>query len=235
MNENIAKIQKNMVTVFEGYVNDQKFDSREAMNLYIGQCISEGKPISNISYSTTSKYIPAEGKRPSEGLRKIEEKQNEISWMKMVEKLNTKVPQPYENVIAYITPFVTENVMVNEDNSAAIMEDFKQKLNRRMHFLENEVFSRIRTWKYDTKQVDQWLEKLQLSLKHKLEWSNRRIETIEDFLNKLPESDNDFTNFIRNQVNITYLETFYNLYGEVAGFCSALIDIVQEVRKANKA
>ena len=155
--------------------------------------------------------------------------------MKMVEKLNTKVPQPYENVIAYITPFVTENVMVNEDNSAAIMEDFKQKLNRRMHFLENEVFSRIRTWKYDTKQVDQWLEKLQLSLKHKLEWSNRRIETIEDFLNKLPESDNDFTNFIRNQVNITYLETFYNLYGEVAGFCSALIDIVQEVRKANKA
>ena len=49
MNENIAKIQKNMVTVFEGYVNDQKFDSREAMNLYIGQCISEGKPISNIS------------------------------------------------------------------------------------------------------------------------------------------------------------------------------------------
>ena len=35
MNKQVENIQKNMQTVFEGYVNGQKFTSREEMNQFI--------------------------------------------------------------------------------------------------------------------------------------------------------------------------------------------------------
>lgn len=231
MDKNIEKIQKNMQTIFKGQVNGQTFDSREAMNQYIGQCISDGTPITDISYSSTTQYkepdnVPA-GKQRAHlcpGYKSIRLAQENISWITYLNNINHRVPKPYDNVIGYVVPFVREDITINESNAEYIIEDFKARLNDRMNFLENLVFAQIRTWKYDDNQVNQWLDLLHNSFEHKLEWANGRINTIEDFLNAGDE-------FILDHTDVSALKGFHAIYSETAGFCSALMDIIVELQK----
>lgn len=227
-NKEITNIQKNMQTVFKGQVNGQNFTDRNAMNAYIGQCISEGIPITDISYSTTTKYKDPSKERYSNlpgGQEVIHRAQKEISWVTYINGLNQRVPKPYENVIGYIVPFVREEIDINDTNIGLILEDFKARLCDRLAFLENYVFSQIRTWKYDENQVNQWLDLFINSLNHKLEWANNRVALIEDFLN-------DSDPFITSHIDAVALVGFHDLYAETAGFCSAVIDIITELQQA---
>ena len=229
MNKQVENIQKNMQTVFEGYVNGQKFTSREEMNQFIGKCISEGTSINDISYSTTTQYKPENQQRQPRrfarpGYDAIRRAQEEISWVTYLNNLNQRVPKPYDNVIGYVVPFVREDIVINESNAEYIIEDFKARLNDRMNFLENLVFAQIRTWKYDDCQVGQWLELLVASFQHKLDWANQRVALIEDFLNNGNE-------FILKHIDTSALRGFYTIYAETAGFCSALLDIIAELQK----
>lgn len=226
MNRTIENIQKNMKTVFEGYVNGQKFTNRELMNAYIGKCISEGLPITDLSYSTTTQYKePTPENRQFDnrpGRDAIHQAQKEISWITYANSLNQRVPKPYDNVIGYVVPFVREEITINESNAEFIINDFRARLNDRLAFLENYVFSQIRTWKYDENQVNQWLDLLTSSFQHKLEWANKRVALIEDFLN-------DSDPFITSHIDPVALVGFHDLYAETAGFCSAVIDIIAEL------
>lgn len=227
MNRTIENIQKNMKTVFEGYVNGQKFTNRELMNAYIGKCISEGLPITDLSYPTTTQYkehAPENRQfdnRP--GRDAIRQAQKEISWVTYTNNLNQRVPKPYDNVIGYVVPFVREEITINESNAEFIINDFRARLNDRLAFLENYVFSQIRTWKYDENQVNQWLDLLTSSFQHKLEWANNRVTLIENFLN-------DGDPFITSHIDQTALRGFHEIYAETAGFCSAVIDIIAELK-----
>ena len=226
--QEIENIQKNMQTIFEGYVNGQKFTNRDLMNAYIGQCISEGIPITDMSYSTTTKYKePSKGRYSNlpEGQEAIRRAQKEISWVTYINGIGQRVPQPYENVIGYVVPFVRENININKANIETIIDDFRDRLNDRLAFLENYVFSQIRTWKYDVNQVNQWLDLLAASFNHKLEWANKRVVLIEDFLN-----NEDV--FITSHIDPTALVGFHDIYAETAGFCSAVIDIIAELQQA---
>lgn len=234
MNKGIETIQKHMQTTFNGQVNGQTFNRRDAMNQYIGKCISEGTPITSISYSTTAQYkeptqhgqqaAPA----PRRGYGAIRQAQEEISWVTYLNSINQRVPQPYNNVIGYVVPFVREDIVINDTNMDYILEDFKARLNDRMAFLENLVFSKIRSWKYDEGQVCQWLELLFTSFEHKLAWANGRIADIEDFLNNGNE-------FVLNHIDDSALRGFHAIYAETAGFCSALLDIIKELMKELQA
>ena len=123
MNKEVENIQKNLQTVFEGYVNGQKFTSREVMNQFIGKCISEGTPITDISYSTTTQYKPqgndgTQQRQPSTHMRPgynaIRRAQEEISWVTYLNNINQRVPKPYDNVIGYVVPFVREDITIND-------------------------------------------------------------------------------------------------------------------------
>lgn len=227
MNRTIENIQKNMKTIFEGCVNGQKFTSREAMNAYIGKCISEGLPITDLTYSSTTQYKEpvkrqyGNGNLP--GRDAIRQAQEEISWVTYINALNQRVPQPYNNVIGYVVPFVREEIVINESNVENIIDDFNARLNDRMRFLENCVFSQIRTWRYDENQVKQWLDLLTSSFQHKLEWANNRVILIENFLN-------DGDPFITSHIDSTALRGFHEIYAETTGFCSAIIDIIADLK-----
>ena len=229
MNKTLENIQKNMKTVFEGYVNGQKFTDREDMNTYIGKCISEGLPITDLSYSSTTQYkdpVKEQAKRQFgnlPGRDAIRQAQEEISWVTYINNLNQRVPQPYSNVIGYVVPFVREEIVINESNAEYIIDDFNARLNDRMAFLENYVFSQIRTWKYDENQVIQWLDLLTSSFEHKLDWANNRVALIEEFLNNGDP-------FITSHIDQSALHGFHEIYAETAGFCSAIIDIIAEIR-----
>lgn len=233
MNKEVENIQKNLQTVFEGYVNGQKFTSREVMNQFIGKCISEGTPITDISYSTTTQYKPqgndgTQQRQPSTHMRPgynaIRRAQEEISWVTYLNNINQRVPKPYDNVIGYVVPFVREDITINDTNAEYIIEDFKARLNDRMEFLENLVFAQIRTWKYDESQVNQWVELLFRAFEHKLEWANERVALIEDFLN-------NGNTFILQHIDTAALRGFYTIYTETAGFCSAMMDIIADLQK----
>lgn len=230
MNKQVENIQKNMQTVFEGYVNGQKFTSREEMNQFIGKCISDGTPITNISYSTTTQYKPQgnggtqQPRHLRPGYDAIRRAQEEISWVTYLNNLNQRVPKPYDNVIGYVVPFVREDININDTNAEYIIEDFKARLNDRMSFLENLVFAQIRTWKYDDCQVNQWVELLFSAFEHKLAWANERIALIEDFLN-------NGNTFILQHIDTSALRGFHAIYTETAGFCSAMMDIIADLQK----
>lgn len=232
MNTEIENIQKNMQTVFEGYVNGQKFTDRNLMNAYIGECISNGTPLTDISYSTTARFNNPDINKPANkpcrqglaGREAIRNMQKEISWITYINNINQRVPKPYDNVIGYVVPFVREDINITESNIDLIVDDFRERLNDRMAFLENLIFSQIRTWKYDENQVNKWLELLINSFDHKLEWANNRVKVIEDFLNNGDD-------FIVSHIDDTALRGFYVIYSETAGFCSALIDIIRELQQ----
>ena len=221
-NTQINHIQKNMQTSFKGYVNGQKFTNRDEMNQFIGKCISEGTPINNISYSTQTQYKPAE-QTVVPGRVAIRQAQENISWITYINNLNQRVPRPYDTVTGYVVPFVREDIDINAYNKERIIDDFKARLNDRMIFLENYVFSQICTWKYDESQVNQWLEHLSNSFKHKLDWANMRVAIIEEFLNHTNE-------FIINRIDSTALRCFHDIYNETAGFCSTIIDVIAELK-----
>ena len=224
MNKQIQEIQKNMQTTFEGYVNGQTFTDRDAMNKFIGQCISEGKPITGISYSTSTSYVPnGHGLR---GKAAIDHAQEEISWIKYINNVNKKVPQPYDSVIGYIVPFIHEDIHVDETNSQIILNDFKACLVKRMQFLESNIFEPIRSKNYDVSQVHSWLDNLIFTLVHKMDWANQRVKMIEKFINEMPDDK-----FITSHTNVEYFRCFCDIYTETSGFCSALIDICKEFQK----
>lgn len=227
MNKEVENIQKNMQTVFEGYVNGQKFTNRDAMNQYIGKCISEGTPITDISYSSTTRYNGSNTQRParaSRGLEAIHKAQKEVSWVTYINGINQEVPDPYTSVIGYVVPFVREDININYSNANYIIEDFKARLTNRMNFLETKVFTPIRTWKYDESQVSEWLNLLSGAFQHKLEWANQRTELITEFLE-------DGDKFIISHIDTSALRGFRAIYSETAGFCTALLDIIKDLQK----
>lgn len=222
-NTQFNQIQKNMQTIFEGYVNGQKFTDRNKMNQFIGKCISEGTPINDISYSTRIQRKPADQTGVVPGRAAIRQAQENISWITYISNLNQRVPRPYDTVAGYVVPFVREDINISIYNAELIINDFKARLSDRMEFLENHVFSQIRTWKFDESQVNQWLEGISNAFKRKLEWATMRITLIEDFLNNEDE-------FIVNHIDTTALRCFYDIYNETSGFCSTIIDVIAELK-----
>lgn len=230
MNEQIQNIKKNMTTTFEGYVNGIKFTNRDEMNSYIGKCISEGTPIKDMSYTSSTKFNDLnKGFKPAfqqaNGGDRIRKRQNEISWMQYINKLNSTVPQPYDTVIGYVVPFVHEDIFIQPNRAEDVVTDFKNRLADRMAFMENNVFTQIRTHKYDISQVCDWLDTMINSLQHKTEWCNERVTVIEDFLNGITDT------LILDNTNVSGLKAFYEIYTEAAGFCSAMMDICKEMQK----
>lgn len=232
MNAEIENIQKNMQTVFKGFVNGRQFTNRNEMNAYIGECISNGTPITNLSYSTTARLAnsgtateqPA-GQQRSAGREAIRNAQRAISWITYINDLNHSVPEPYDTVIGYVVPFVREDINITESNADFIIEDFRERLNDRMVFLENMIFSQIRAWNYDDNQVNQWLELLIKSFNYKLDWANKRVKIMHDFVNNADE-------FILHHTDLTAIRGFYTIYSETAGFCSAIIDIIHDLQQS---
>lgn len=212
-----------MKTVFEGQVNDQKFTNRDEMNTYIAHCIAEGTPISHMSYATKQVYDnPQTPQYPYRGHATIEVRQQSVSWMKHIHQMNRLVPQPYTNVIGYIIPFIEENLEITSHNmSNSIIADLKTKLEMRMDFLEKYIFSSIRTGQYDNSQVNEWLNLLIDGLNKKLDWAIKRRDDIHAFINTIPNDE-----FFVNGVDLLHFTTYATIYDDVAGFCAALIDII---------
>jgi hypothetical protein len=223
MDKQIQNIQKNMTTVFEGYVNGIKFTNRDEMNSYIGKCISDGTPINDMSYSSTTKLNRCPTK-PVDGAEQICKRQNEISWIRYINELNTEVPKPYDTVLGYVIPFIHEDIFITSHRAEDVVTDFKNRLADRMTFMENRVFSQIRTMKYDISQVYQWLDTMIIGLQRKTDWCNDRAKVIEDYINNINDT------LILNNTNVPGLKAFYEIYSEAGGFCSAMIDICKEMQ-----
>lgn len=224
MEQQIQNIKKNMQTKFQGYVNGLVFTDRNEMNAYIGKCISENIPIQNLQFSQTSSFTQA-NTGGGNGVRQIQQKQQEISWARFMNDLNKRVPQPYDTVIGYIVPFVHEDLFITPQRCNEVVTDFVARLNDRMTFMENYVLSQIRTWKYDESQVDAWLDDLITRLYHKTQWCQQRINIIENFLAGHQDK------LIVNNINVAGLEAFHKIYSEAGGFCSAMIDICTDIKK----
>lgn len=220
-----------MKTVFEGQVNDQKFTNRDDMNAYIAHCIAEGTPISHMSYATKQVYDnpqnPQTPQCPCQGKAAIDARQQAVSWLKHIHQVNRLVSQPYTNVIGYVIPFIEENLeIVNGDMSDNVVADLKAKLEKRMAFLEKYIFSYIRSGKYDNSQVNEWLNLLMEGLSKKLDWAVGRRDDINTFIKAIPNDE-----FFVNSVDLLHFTTYANIYDEVAGFCAALIDVINDIAK----
>lgn len=217
-----------MINVFEGIVNGRKFDNRDEMNKYIGELITSGKPINELSFSHTTR--PAKpGECPNCGTRSgraaIEKAQRKNSWAKYMYEINTEVPEPYTNVISYIVPFIREDIEINGNNWAMILDDLHEKFIERMNFMECKVFQAIQNNQFDAAQVKAWMDELCTKLKFKAEWSQKRVCELASFLDSIPETENDI---IVDHVDMLYLKGMHELYQETAGFCCALIDVCNE-------
>lgn len=220
-----------MKTVFEGQVNDQKFTNRDDMNAYIASCIAEGTPITHMSYATKQVYDnpqnPQTPQCPCQGKAAIDARQQAVSWIKHVHQVNRLVPQPYTNVIGYVIPYIEENLeFVDDDTANDVTADLKIKLERRMAFLEKYIFSYIRSGKYDNSQVNEWLNLLMEGLGKKLDWATGRRDDINAFIKAIPNDE-----FFVNSVDLLHFTTYANIYDEVAGFCAALIDVINDIAK----
>lgn len=223
-----------MVNVFEGIVNGRKFDNRDEMNKFIGELITSGKAINELSFSHTTRpakpgECPQCGIRTRSGRAAIENAQRKNSWTKYMYEINSEVPEPYTNVINYIVPFIREDIEINGYNWSKILDDLREKFTERMNFMEVKIFRAIQNNQYDVAQVKAWMDELCTKLKFKAEWSQKRVNELAAFLDSIPETENDI---IVNHIDILYLKGMHELYQETAGFCSALIDICNE-RVAN--
>ena len=220
----------NMINVFEGIVNGHKFDNRDEMNKFIGELITSGQSINELSFShTTCPTKPGDclrcGTPASSGRAAIENAQRKKSWVGYVHEINSEVPEPYTNVINYIVPFIKEDITITCYNRPQLLDDLSGKLAERMKFMEYKVFQAIQNNQYDVTQVKAWMDELCTKLKFKAEWSHKRVCEITAFLDSIPETANDI---IINHVNTLYLKSMCDLYQETAGFCRALIDICNE-------
>ena len=224
-------MNQQMQTVFEGYVNGRKFTDRRAMNQFIGECISSGVEISNMSYSQTTKPVckgdcdhPCGGTKPAAIIK------HPASWHKHLEKLNDIIPGPYSTVLGYIIPYVAEDIFFQSDADVdANQQDLEAKLTRRMEWTEANVLAFLRTGQYDTQEVKAWITSAIENLKRKIEWSNNRITQINKVLNAAMENRVDNKdNFIRSRMDTRTLEAYRDMYAQVSGYCSALSDILAD-------
>lgn len=226
----IEELQENAKTKFEGFVNNKKFTDRKQMNEFIGECISTGIPITDFRYSVTTHFDQQEASdntcekctKPGTSSRDaIRQKQETVSWFTYLNKVGNCLPRPYDNIISFVVPFIHEDSVINQKT----ITDFKDHLQYIMYFLENYIFTPIRTWKYDDAQVEKWLNMLLEAFIHKCEWVDGRIEIIENFFNSKNEDK-----FIINHIDASELKDLHVIYTETSGFCRALIDIIKDLQ-----
>ena len=96
-----------------------------------------------------------------------------------------------------------------------------------MEWAEVNVLAFLRSGRYDTQEVKAWVTSAIENLKRKIEWSNNRIIQINNAINTALENRVDNKdNFIRSRMDIRTLEAYRDMYSQVAGYCSALSDIL---------
>lgn len=213
---------ENLQSSFEGYVNGEYFTNQKDMEKFIGECLANGTPITELSYSTQYKNNsqPVHRRPTRKGVEAIEEAQKNTSWISYLHDITPKVPNPYTNIINYLVPFVNEDITITVHNSDTIITHFKDKLSGRMEFFEKYILKEIRTWKYSDIQVNAWLQELMSKFDYKLKWATNRMDTIKP----LAGSDDAF---ITNNIDMIYFCTFYTIYTETIGFCEAMKDIIR--------
>lgn len=227
MNEN----QKTK-TVFVGYVNGKKFTDRKAMNQFIGECISSGVEINNMSYSQTTGPVDALETTPTP--QALQERTPACacakSWDAYIQDINTSVPKPYTSVLGYLIPFIEESLsFANSDTATASQQDVETKLTNRMEWAEANIISKIRTWEYNVNEVKAWVFSAIENLRRKSDWANMRVEQIHLVLDAVTDNRHgDKDTFISDRVDTTTLDTYSNIYEQVAGYCKAMSDILAD-------
>lgn len=209
----------NLITVFEGSVNGIKFDNRAEMEAYIGQLMTQGKEITEMSFNTTRKAPgykpmgPAPIGRPCLCIRE------QVELEKPVE-----IKQEFFN---YLVPFVEESVFVRDSRTHSIglermLEDCEKKLKRRMDLFIALVVPKMKDSRFDKDEMRTILLTLRDQYNAKLTWCRNRKEVYEALINLGTSNGNE------GLVNLDACKMGAAVYEMTAGFCGAMIDILGE-------
>ena len=211
---------------FEGVVNEAKFTNAESMNQYLQYCVNNNIDIYKLHYSREQ--------RVSKDCEKKCEKC--CNTKKISQPVIKPWPEPYRTLTGYITPFVKEEVLSdNDEQNDRIIEDTIQKLTKRMEYIEENIISN------DTLDSEQYMELTQPMidrLTDKISWCTKRIKEIDENNSNLDERikrlNAELDTLISQQIRNNAIK---DLYDEVGGYSSAVIDSLMDSSKyrADKA
>lgn len=207
----------NLITVFEGSVNGIKFDNRAEMEAYIGQLMTQGKEITEMSFNTTRKAPvykpmgPAPIGRPSLCIRE------QVELEKPVE-----IKQDF---FSYLVPFVEESVFVRDSRTHSIglegmLDDCEKKLKRRMDLFIALVVPKMKDSRFCKDEMRTILLTLRDQYNAKLAWCRNRKDVYETLINLGTSNGNE------GLVNLDACKMGVSVYEMTAGFCGAMIDIL---------
>lgn len=205
---------------FEGVVNEAKFTNAESMNQYIQYCVDNNIDIYKLHYSREQRVS-----------KDCEQKCEKCCNTKKISQPVIKPwPEPYRTLTGYITPFVKEEVLSdNDEQNDRIIEDTIQKLTKRMEYIEENVISN------DTLDSTQYMELAQPMidrLTDKISWCTKRIKEIDENNSNLDERirrlNAELDTLISQQIRNNAIK---DLYDEVGGYSSVVIDSLMDSSK----
>lgn len=212
-------MDNHFITVFEGSVNGTKFNNRTEMEAYIGQLMTQGKEITEMSFNTTRKapgYKPM-GPAPITG-----------PFLCIREQVELEKPvEITQDFFSYLIPFVEESVFVRDSSTHRIglegmLNDCEKKLKRRMDLFAALVVPKMKDSRFSKDEMRTILLTLRDQYNAKLSWCRNRKEVYESLI------DLGISNGNEGLVNLDACRMGSAVYEMTAGFCGAMIDILKD-------
>lgn len=209
----------NMETKFEGNVNGKKFTNREEMEHYIQALISNGVDITDLSFKTTT--------ATNEVHEKMEEKDHVCDFRKKVfaDWIEEAKPEFIKtSFMEYLVPFVNEQNFLLDSQTGEIgldrmKKDAEEKLVRRMDLFTQIIVGAIKSGEFFIDDIKSYLLTLRDKFKAKAEWCQNRtiyFKTLIDYSGG------------EKYVDVYACTEGKVIYETVGGFCSAMIDIIND-------
>lgn len=217
------------VITFEGQVNGQRFTDRDEMSRYITRLMENNQSINDLQYSTKTQWVQEDDEKGCgvDCRKESPAGQPMLPWNEYIKEAQKEIPDAYDTILGYLIPYVNEEPFTNfaPEHEDELFEDLKQKLTRRMGWMEQHLFSECRRRK-EAEAVDpammKFFRNLYHSFLHKAEWAGDRVCFMNWILGEV--EDEKLTWGIKKDTILYAIK----VYEEVESFCRACADIVAD-------
>lgn len=216
-------MEKQYISEFVGYVNDQKFTNRQDMEAYIGKLICAGKPINQISFGTN---VRAANNTPLIRPQVLQEPQGRPA-RNFVADIEQDKPSYLgkQTFMEWLVPYIKEDAFILASSTRtqpieAIVDDTNVKLNARMDAFVNLVAARLHDESYSKEDKIKYLLELRDRLSAKSNWCAERLKFYNDLIDASKGDD--------ELVNLWACELGAKVYQTTYGFCAAFVDVLSD-------